>query len=141
MVHTALHVEAPIPPPGGNNMPLNGKIVAIIDDDEAVRNALRRLIQSAGWHARTFSTAEEFLSEADQPPPSCLVLDLHLPGLSGLELYERLKADRRLVHVVFVTAYPDGQTRELAMRAGAVAFLEKPFEEHRLLNAIEQALR
>jgi len=119
----------------------HGIIVAIIDDDEAVRAALRRLLRSVGWHVRTFGTAEEFLSAADQPPSSCLVLDLHLPGLSGLELHERLKADCRYLPVVFITAYPDEKTRKQVMHAGAVAFLEKPFEEQFLLNAIEQALR
>jgi FixJ family two-component response regulator len=113
--------------------------IFIIDDDESVRRALRRLMRSLGLDATTFATAEEFL-QSPQPAPDCLILDVHLPGLSGLELQERLTAEDRGVPIVFITAYADDQMGERALHAGAVAFLEKPFEEQTLLEAVKRAL-
>ncbi len=84
----------------------------------------------------TFATAEEFLQCPAQPAPDCLVLDVHLPGLSGLELQERLKADGRDIPVVFISAYAEECVREQALRAGAVAFLPKPLDEQALLDAV-----
>jgi FixJ family two-component response regulator len=112
--------------------------VCIIDDDESVRRALRRLIRSVGLDVETFATAEEFLQSPAVPAPRCLVLDVHLPGMSGLELQERLKAEGRDIPIIFITAYAEDRVRELAMRAGAIAFLRKPFNEHLLLDALEQ---
>jgi FixJ family two-component response regulator len=114
--------------------------IFIIDDDESVRRALRRLVRSVGWEAETFATAEDFLQWSGPPTPACLILDMHLPGLSGLELQERLHAEGRPVPVVFITAYADEQMREAALRVGAIAFLEKPFEEQSLLTAVDRAL-
>jgi len=114
--------------------------IFIIDDDESVRRALRRLIRSVGLNVVTFATAEEFLQSPHQPAPDCLILDVHLPGLSGLELQERLTAEGRHVPIVFITAYAEDQMGEGALQAGAVAFLEKPFEEQLLLDAIARAL-
>jgi len=119
---------------------LTGQKVVIIDDDESVRKALRRLLRSAGASPETFATAEEFLDAAAQPAPACLILDVHLPGLSGLELQKRLTAEGRCVPVVFITAYGDGRMRDLALRAGAIAFLQKPFEERLLLDAVVRAM-
>jgi FixJ family two-component response regulator len=87
-----------------------------------------------------FTTAEEFLQSPHQPAPDCLILDVHLPGLNGFELKERLTAEGRAVPVVFITAYADDQVRELARQSSAIAFLEKPFEEQLLLDAVAQAL-
>jgi FixJ family two-component response regulator len=114
--------------------------IFIIDDDESVRRALRRLLRSVGLTATAFATAEEFLECTEQPRPGCLILDVHLPGLSGLELQKRLTAEGRQVPVVFITAYGDDQTRDLALRAGAIAFLQKPFEERPLLDAVVRAM-
>jgi FixJ family two-component response regulator len=114
--------------------------IAIVDDDASVRKALRRLLRSAGWHVEVFGSAEEFLQAADQPEAGCLILDVHLPGMCGLELQARLQAAGRCVPVVFITAYGDEQTRAQALRAGALAFLEKPFEEQVLLEAVGRAL-
>src|ERR1700736_4606496 len=114
-------------------MARTGQTIAIIDDDESVRRALRRLVQSAGWCVATFATAEEFLEAPEQPAPAGLILDVHLPGLSGLELQQRLTADGRSVPIVFITAYADEQTRAEALRGGAIAILAKPFEEQLLL--------
>jgi FixJ family two-component response regulator len=120
-------------------MARTGQTIAIIDDDESVRKALRRLVQSAGWRVATFATAEEFLEAPDQPSPAGLILDVHLPGLSGLELQQRLTAEGRSIPIVFITAHPDEQTGAEALRCGAVAFLAKPFEEQMLLEAIRLA--
>jgi FixJ family two-component response regulator len=116
------------------------RTVCIIEDDESVRRALRRLMRSVGLEAEAFASAEEFLLAAGSPAPACLILDLHLPGLSGLELQARLKANGRDIPVVFITAYGDQHVREQALRAGALAFLEKPFAEQCLLAAVRRAL-
>ena len=114
--------------------------VFILDDDDSVRRALLRLLRAAGLEAEAFATAEEFLQTSGREEPGCLVLDQHLPGLSGLELYERLRAEGRAVPVVFITAFEDERVREQALQAGAVAFLRKPFEERDLLDAVARAL-
>jgi FixJ family two-component response regulator len=114
--------------------------VVLIDDDESVRRALGRLLRSAGLALEAFATAEEFLQAAGRREPDCLILDVHLPGLSGLELQARLAAEGRCVPVVFITAFAEEQVRGPALRAGAIAFLAKPFEERSLLDAVARAL-
>jgi FixJ family two-component response regulator len=121
-------------------MSRSGATIFIIDDDESVRRALGRLIRSAGLNAETFATAEEFLRHPGQAAPGCLVLDLHLPGLCGLGLQERLKAEGRRVPIVFISGDTDQRAREQALQAGAVAFLQKPFEEQELLGAVRRAM-
>lgn len=117
-------------------MPQIGKTVCIIDDDASVRRALRRLMRSVGLDAGTFATAEEFLQSSAQPALDCLILDVHLPGLSGLELQERLRADGLDIPIVFISAYAEECVREQALRAGAIAFLQKPFDDQALLDAV-----
>jgi len=112
--------------------------IFIIDDDESVRRALHRLIKSIGWNAETFASAEEFLEASGTP--HCLVLDVHLPGMSGLELQERLKVEGRGIPIVFITAYPIGLDRKQAFQAGAIAFLDKPFEEQAFVAALVRAM-
>jgi FixJ family two-component response regulator len=114
--------------------------IAVIDDDESVRRALRRLLRSTGLAVVTFATAEAFLEDGSQPPPDCLVLDVRLPGLSGLELQQRLAAAGRHIPIVFITAHEDEQTRRQALAAGALEFLAKPFHEEVLLDALTVAL-
>ena len=114
--------------------------IIIVDDDDSVRRALRRLLRSAGLNVVAFATAEEFLQSAPQPAPGCLVLDVHLPGLSGLGLQERLRAEGRRIPVIFITAYGDQTMQERALQAGAIAFLAKPFEERALLDAVTRAV-
>jgi FixJ family two-component response regulator len=118
----------------------NRQIICIIDDDESVRRALRRLIRSAGWDAETFANAEDFLQSAGSFKVACFILDMHLPGLSGLQLQARLHAEGRTAPVVFITAYASEQMHEAALLAGAVAFLEKPFEDKPLLDAVRRAV-
>jgi FixJ family two-component response regulator len=121
-------------------MPDTPHIICIIEDDESVRRALRRLMQSVGFDVKDFATAEEFLQSSAQSLPSCLLLDVNLPGLSGLELQRRLHAAGRRFPVVIITAYGDEQMQEKALRDGATCFLQKPFEELSLLQAVNRAL-
>jgi FixJ family two-component response regulator len=114
--------------------------IFLIEDDESVRRALRRLIRLAGWTVETFATAEEFLQAPEQPAPDCLILDLHLPGLSGLELQQRLHAEGRIIPIIFITAHGNDCMRDQALQAGAIAFLQKPFEERALLNELKRAV-
>jgi FixJ family two-component response regulator len=114
-------------------------IVFVVDDDISVREALEALIQLEGWQAETFASAEGFLSRPRVVVPSCLVLDVSLPDLNGLDLQKRL-ADRSDMPIIFITGYGDVPTTVQAMKAGAVEFLMKPFSEETLLSAIRQAI-
>jgi FixJ family two-component response regulator len=115
-------------------------IVFVIDDDRAVRESLESLINSAGWHTEAFASAQEFLARSPPTTASCLVLDVALPDLNGLELQERLVADRMDMPIIFITGYGDVLKAVRAMKSGAVDFLTKPFRDDALLRAIEHAL-
>ena len=115
-------------------------IVAIVDDDPSVRRGLQRLIRSAGWKAETFASAQEFLARPRAAFPSCLVLDLQLPGLSGLDLQKRMTEVDLGVPIVFLTGHGDIPASVQAMKAGAVEFLTKPVDEQELLHAIQEAV-
>ncbi|MBR0875063.1 response regulator transcription factor [Bradyrhizobium tropiciagri] len=115
-------------------------IVFVVDDDISVRESVELLIGNAGWQARTFKTAQEFLSHPRVRVPSCLILDVRLPGLNGLELQKRVAAERPDMPIIFITGYGDVPTSVQVMKAGAVEFLTKPFGEDVLLGAIENAL-
>ena len=114
--------------------------VSVVEDDESVRTALRRLLRSFGLTVETFATSEEFLARPQVESPACLILDVRLPGMSGLELQEHLGSARQRIPIVFITAHEDQQARHEALAAGAVDFLIKPFDEQVLLNAVSQAL-
>src|SRR4030095_3226199 len=114
-------------------------IVFVVDDDVSVRESLELLIKSAGWQPETFVSAQEFLSRPRSTVPSCLVLDVTLPGLNGLELQQRL-AERTDMPIIFITGYGDMPMSVRAMEAGGVDFLTKPFKEEVLLNAIRGAI-
>ena len=115
-------------------------LVAIVDDDPSVRRGLQRLIRSAGWKVETFASAQEFLDRPLAISPNCLVLDLQLPGLSGLDLQQRM-ADLGLdIPVVFLTGQGNIPASVKAMKAGAIEFLTKPVDEQNLLKAIEEAI-
>jgi FixJ family two-component response regulator len=113
--------------------------VFVVDDDPSVREALALLIESAGWQAKTVGSGSEFLSRARVPGPSCLVLDVALPDLNGLDV-QKLLADRTDMPIIFMTAHGDVSTTVRAMKAGAVEFLIKPFRHHVLIGAIEEAI-
>jgi FixJ family two-component response regulator len=115
-------------------------IIYVVDDDISVRESLELLIDNAGWHAATFATASEFLAFRHPAVPSCLILDLSLPNLNGLELQRRLATDRPDIPIIFITGQGDVPATVQAMKAGAVEFLTKPFNDTVLLNAIQLAL-
>ena len=115
-------------------------VIAIVDDDLSVRRGLQRLIRSAGWNAESFASAQEFLARPGPGTPSCLVLDLRLPGLSGLDLQKRMAEIGLEIPIVFLTGHGDIPASVQAMKAGAVEFLTKPFDEEDLLQAIQEAI-
>ena len=115
-------------------------IVFVVDDDISVRESLELLIASAGWQPEIFASAHEFLKRPRHRLPSCLVLDLSLPGLNGLELQKRVAAERTEMPIIFITGHGDVPMTVQAMKAGAIEFLTKPFSDEALLNAIRDAL-
>jgi FixJ family two-component response regulator len=115
-------------------------VVFVVDDDVSVREALELLIRSGGWQPELFESAQEFLSRPRVLVPSCLILDVALPGLSGLDLQKLVAVDRKDMPIIFVTGYGDIPTTVEAMKGGAVEFLTKPFSDDVLLGAIERAL-
>ncbi len=124
---------------GGVTMPETAPIVFVVDDDISVRESLELMIQTAGWRAETYSSAQAFLARPCATVPCCLVLDLTLPGLSGLELQQQL-AERMDLPIIFITGHGDVPRTVQAMKAGAVEFLTKPYENAVLLEAIRAAL-
>jgi FixJ family two-component response regulator len=124
----------------GSSMSHATPIVFVVDDDISVRESLELLIRSAGWEPETFESAQEFLSRPRVSVPNCLVLDVSLPGLNGLELQERVALDRTDMPIIFITGYGDVPTTVQAMKAGAIEFLTKPYRDDVLLSAIRQAL-
>jgi len=115
-------------------------VIAIVDDDPSVREGLESLIRSAGWRVETFASAQEFLARPRAEAPSCLILDLQLPGLSGLDLQKRMAKVEQEIPIVFLTGHGNIPASVQAMKAGAVEFLTKPFDEQDLLRAIEEAI-
>lgn len=118
----------------------NGRIVAVIDDDESVRTALRELLRSVGLSAQTFASAEDFLKSGQQQQTGCLITDIRMPGMSGLELQAKLNADRCRIPTIFITAHGDEKMKMQALRGGAVEFLAKPFDNEALLERVRTAL-
>ena len=114
--------------------------IAVVDDDPSVRGGLDRLIRSLGWKAETFASAQEFLDHPRTEPPSCLVLDLQLPDLSGLDLQKRMAEVGLEIPIVFLTGHGNIPASVQAMKAGAVEFLTKPVDEQDLLRAIQEAI-
>src|SRR5450432_592330 len=115
-------------------------IVFVVDDDVSVRESLELLIRCEGWEPQTFASALEFLARPRAVVPSCLVLDISLPGLNGLDLQKQVAVERPDMPIIFITGYGDVPTTVKAMKAGAVEFLTKPFVDDTLLNAIRQAV-
>ena len=116
-------------------------VVAIVDDDESVRIAMGGMVESFGYSYATFESADEFLKSATLPDTSCLILDVQMPGVTGLELHSALISEGRRIPTIFVTAFPDSRVRKRALQAGAVCLLSKPFGRSDLLGCIETALR
>jgi FixJ family two-component response regulator len=118
----------------------NSKLVAIVDDDDSVQRALQDLIESYGSSALCFGSAKQFLDSEARYKTACLIADIRMPGMSGLELQAKLKAERCQIPIIFITAHGDAQLRTLAMGDGAVEFLAKPFNDAALLEAVRSAL-
>jgi FixJ family two-component response regulator len=116
-------------------------LISIVDDDDAVRRSLENLIRSAGFRAQGFSSAEAFLRSNQLGETACLIIDVCMPGMSGLELERQISATNHHRPIIFITAHKDDDRRTKALEAGAVAYLYKPFYQEELLNAIELALR
>lgn len=115
-------------------------LISIVDDDESVRDALKSLIDSVGFHSEVFGSGEEFLKSPFVYQTDCLIADVRMPGMSGLELQDRLKAANSSIPIVFISAHDDRDARARGLRAGAVDFLQKPFSEDSLLGAITACL-
>ena len=120
---------------------MRAKIVAVVEDDESYRLALQRLLKLAGFAVQLFASAEEFLGSSRQYETGCLIADIRMPGMSGLDLQARLNADHCPIPTIFITAQGDEKMRLQAMRAGAVKFLAKPFDCTILLEDVQVALR
>jgi FixJ family two-component response regulator len=123
-----------------SNMSHAAPIVFVVDDDISVRESLELLIRCEGWQPETFASAQEFLARPRVLAPSCMILDVSLPGLNGLELQKRIGVDRIEMPIIFITGHGDVPMTVQAMKAGAVEFLTKPFSDDVLLNAIRDAL-
>lgn len=115
-------------------------VIAIVDDDESVRVAMGGMIESFGYSPATFETADAFLKSDRLSDASCLILDVQMPGMNGLELHGKLMATGHQIPTIFVTAFPDRRVRERALRAGGICFLSKPFARDDLLGCIQSAL-
>ena len=118
----------------------NEKMVAVIEDDESYRFAVQRLLKSAGHSVQSFDSAEAFLISGQQRETGCLITDIRMPGMSGLELQSKLNADHCPIPTIFITAHGDEKMRMQAMRGGAVKFLTKPFDGETLLESVRVAL-
>ena len=119
----------------------NTSFVAVVDDDDLMRSALQGLLKEAGFTARTYASAEEFLSSGDHADAACLIADIRMPGMSGLELQARLNAGEIRIPTIFITAHGDARMRMQALRAGAVDFLTKPFDDEVLVDSVRAALK
>jgi FixJ family two-component response regulator len=113
--------------------------VYVVEDDESIRRAIERLLRSAGYHAVTFNSAEAFLDSTSGTGAGCLILDIRLPGMTGLDLQEKLASSGAKYRVIFITAHDNPKWQERAMKAGALAYLKKPFGDQSLLDAIQSA--
>lgn len=116
------------------------KVVAIVDDDESIRNALVGLMKATGFSARAFASAEEFLNSPERENTACLIADIRMPGMSGLELQAKLNSNYHRIPIIFITAHGDEKMRMQALRAGAVEFLTKPFDDETLIDSVRAAL-
>jgi FixJ family two-component response regulator len=115
-------------------------LVFVVDDDASVRRSLARLLNTFGFRTETFASAQEFLAREPAEGPSCALVDVRMPELSGIDLFERLRAGGRDVPVIFITGHGDMPMGVWAIRAGAADFLSKPFDEHTLVAAVEHAI-
>lgn len=116
-------------------------LISIVDDDDSFRNSLDNLIRSVGFQAQGFSSAEAFLNSNQAHDTACLILDVRMPGMNGLDLQRQMVASNWHIPIIFITSHTDGDARDRAIEAGAVDFLYKPFRDEDLLSAIDRALK
>jgi FixJ family two-component response regulator len=116
-------------------------LISIVDDDDAVRHSLDDLIRSLGYRTQDFSSAQSFFNSREVLKTACLILDVRMPGVNGLDVQRNIIASQLHIPIIFITAHADGGAREQAMRAGAIAFLYKPFHEQDLVDAIALAVK
>jgi FixJ family two-component response regulator len=116
-------------------------LISIVDDDQSIREAIKGLMRSLGYRVEAAASAQEFLSSRHVRSTSCLIADMQMPGMTGLELHRHLSASGKPIPTILITAYPDNGVRERALAAGVVGYLSKPFEEDDLLVCIRSALR
>jgi FixJ family two-component response regulator len=115
-------------------------MISIVDDDKSVREAVKMLIKSLGYPTATFASAEEFLDSGRLPDTACLITDVQMPGMSGVDLQRHLSANGHRMPVIFVTAFPEESVRQCALGGGAFGFLSKPFSEDSLIDCLDRAL-
>src|SRR5271155_1656151 len=121
-------------------MPQTTPTVVVVDDDVSIRESLELLIQNEGWQAALFESAQEFLARLPAVAPSCLILDINLPDLSGLDIQQRISDEKSSIPIIFITGYGDVPTSVRAMKAGAAEFLTKPLDDKILIEAIRDAV-
>jgi len=129
---------------GRRSMPQTGDqtpLISVVDDDESIRSAMENLVSSFGFDVCTFDSAEQYLNSAQRRATSCIVSDIQMPGTTGIEMKRHLLAQNDHTPIIFITAYPQPETRKSALDAGAICFLVKPFDGATLINCIERALR
>ena len=119
---------------------MQAPVISIVDDDESVREATKGLVRSLGYVAVTFESAEEFLNSERMRDTSCIIADVQMPGVSGVELQDRLIAEGHRLPMIFITAFPEDRVRARALQAGAVGYLSKPFDEEHLIGCLDRAL-
>jgi FixJ family two-component response regulator len=124
----------------GFHVPNTGRIIAVVDDDESVRDAMKGLVRSLGFATEVFSSAEEFLRSPDMNRTGCLIVDFNMPHTNGLDLHNYLSLQGKAIPTILVTAYPRESVRTRALRAGVLCYLTKPFEQNDLLHCIQSAL-
>src|ERR1700726_2041728 len=122
------------------DIPAKTKLVAIVDDDDSMRDALQGLLKAVGLPAQAFASAEEFLKSGQHRQTACLIADIRMPGMSGLELQAHLNAEHCRIPTIFITAHGDAKMRMQALREGAVEFLAKPFDDEALIESVQAAL-
>jgi FixJ family two-component response regulator len=116
------------------------QLIAVVDDDESVRNAVHGVLKSVGLKTRSFSSAEEFLVSGQQRETACLITDIRMPGMSGLDLQAKLAEEDCRIPIIFITSYGDTRMRMQALKAGAIGFLRKPFDDDVLIESVRSAL-
>ena len=117
-----------------------GQLISIVDDDQAFRDSLRRLLRSLGYKVAAFSSAAGFLSSSELAATACLVADVHMPESTGIDLYQQLVESDRAIPTILVTAYPDGIAQKNMLAAGVICYLRKPLEEAQLIDCLGRAL-